>query len=174
MSQWKSQRRSAAPLGSMHSALVAFARRLVDADTAEDLVQEAYVRVMEGGRPDAVTLPLSYFKVVVRNLAIDNYSRRTRDSAAAQKAKGRLERDPSTLVESAQFQDDLRDRMAELSKRQWESLVMTVVLGMTEHEAASAADVSRSAVTGSRERAIQWLRETVNERKKTNPSRIAG
>lgn len=174
MMQWESNRRAGTPMASMHSALVAFARRLVDADTAEDLVQEAFVRVMEGGRSDAATLPLSYFKVVVRNLAIDNYSRRSRDSVAAQRSMDMLETETSTLTESAQFQDDLRDRMAELSKRQWESLVMTVVLGLTEHEAASAADVSRSAVTGSRDRAIQWLRETVQKQSSTNQSRIAG
>jgi RNA polymerase sigma factor (sigma-70 family) len=176
MMHWESKGRAKLPVASMHSALIAFARRLVDADTAEDLVQEAYVRVMEGGRTDADRLPLSYFKVVVRNLAMDAYSRRSRDSAAAQRSN--TSQPTSTMsapsVETAIFQEDLRERLGELSKRQWESLVMTVALGMTEHEAASAADVSRSAVTGSRDRAIQWLREAVKHHSPASTQRLAG
>ncbi len=160
-------------MASMHSALVSFARRLVDADTAEDLVQEAFVRVMEGGRPDAHLLPLSYFKVVVRNLAIDAYTRRARDAVAAQRAQ-HPEESSETAGRVPSLESDLCDRLAELSKRQWESLVMTVVYGMTEHEAASAADVSRSAVTGSRERALQWLRDTVGRNREVGRDRLAG
>lgn len=176
MTHWDSQGRARLPVASMHSALVAFARKLVDADTAEDLVQEAYVRVMEGGRADADRLPLSYFKVVVRNLAMDAYSRRSRDTAAAQRSNASHPTSTMTApsAETAVFQEDLRERLGELSKRQWESLVMTVALGMTEHEAASAADVSRSAVTGSRDRAIQWLREAVKKRSPAPTHRLAG
>lgn len=161
---------------SMHAALIGYARRLVDADTAEDLVQEAFVRVMESGRPDADSLPLSYFKTVVRNLAFDAYSRRTRDTNVAERSlitaasgdDGRAERDHSV------FEMDLRERLGELSHRQWESLVMTVILGMTEHEAASAASVSRSAVTGGRDRALQWLRANMNMPARGSSHKLAG
>lgn len=147
---------------SMYTALVMFAKRWVDPDSAEDLVQEAFVRVMECGRHDAQRLPLAYYKAVVRNLALDMYARRSRDRAYT--ALHNEVPHPVIDAETAGatlLEDDLRDRLAELSKRQWESLVMTVVLGMSEREAASAADVSRSAVSGSRERALQWLRESL-------------
>lgn len=161
-------------MSSRHSALVAFARKLVDADTAEDLVQEAFVRVMEGRPAGTRDLPLAYFKVVVRNLAMDVYSRRTREELAAQRSGAESQRADGSPGETSLLQDDLHERMAELSQRQWESLVMTVVLGMTEHEAASAAHVSRSAVTGSRDRALQWLRDAVQRRNPNTPGRIAG
>lgn len=174
MTQWEPRGAERSLMATRHAALIAFARRLVDADTADDLVQEAFVRVMEGGRSDANDLPLSYFKVVVRNLAIDTYSRRSREEVLARKSSALGAGTVSSGADTPQFQEDLRERMAELSQRQWESLVMTVVLGMTENEAASAAHVSRSAVTGSRDRALQWLRDAVQRTNPGNSGRIAG
>lgn len=166
--------RASGSLMSTHAALVAFARRLVDADTAEDLVQEAFVRLIEGGRPEAGRLPLPYLKVVVRNLAMDSFTRKTRDTVA-QRAVERSEQDAESKVAEVHTLDgDLKDRLSELSARQWESLVMTVVLGMTEHEAASAADVSRSAVAGSRDRALIWLRDAVRNSRQGPTPRLAG
>ncbi|MDX2115731.1 MAG: sigma-70 family RNA polymerase sigma factor [Planctomycetota bacterium] len=152
-----------------YAALVHFARRYVDADTAQDLVQEAFVRAMEAGRIDIVGAPLAYLRMIVRNLAFDTLSKRTRDRLAGERSL-EARRTGATAHFAAQLDDDLRDRLAELSKRQWESLVLTVVKGMTEHEAASAVDVSRSAVAGSRDRALDWLRRSLPP---SGPSRLA-
>jgi RNA polymerase sigma-70 factor (ECF subfamily) len=170
--EWRD--RAGGSLAATHAALVAFARRLVDADTAEDLVQEAFVRLIAGGRPEAACLPLPYLKVVVRNLAMDAYTRRTRDTAA-KRAVERSENDAvPPAAEGSTLEVDLQERLSELSARQWESLVMTVVLGMTEHEAASAADVSRSAVAGSRDRALHWLRAAIQKSPGGPTPRLAG
>lgn len=159
-------------VSATHATLVAFARRFVDADTAEDLVQEAFVRLMEGGRAEAHRLPLAYLKVVVRNLAMDTYTRRSRDSARVERARA-LAASSAAAAPDSMLESDVCDRLSELSHRQWESLVMTVVLDMTDREAASAADVSRSAVTGSRDRALQWLRDAVGGSRGA-PPRLVG
>jgi RNA polymerase sigma factor (sigma-70 family) len=145
----------------MRSTLVAYAARLIDPDTAEDLVQEAFVRAMETGRPDLDTLPLSYFKTIVHNLAMDLYWKRSRDRDVSTRLTQRSRdhaHDP-LQAERAALDADIQDRLTDLSQRQWESVMMTVVKGLTERQAASAADVSRSAVTGSRDRALQQLRD---------------
>lgn len=165
----------ASAMWALRPELLLFARKLVDADTAEDLVQEAFVRVMESGSADAVQDPLSYLKVVVRHLAFDCYTRKSRDTQVVERVRTRdcgLGGEPRSSA-AREHSEELRERMSELSHRQWESLVMTVVLGMTEHEAASAVDVSRSAVTGSRERALQFLRDAV-DRREQNRNRLAG
>lgn len=145
----------------MRSTLVAYAARLIDPDTAEDLVQEAFVRAMETRRPDLDTLPLAYFKTIVHNLAMDLFWKRSRDRDVSNSLTHRdATRDHDPLrAERAALDADIQDRLSDLSQRQWESVMMTVVKGMTERQAASAADVSRSAVTGSRDRALQQLRD---------------
>lgn len=158
----------------VYTQLLVFARRFVDANGAEDLVQEAFVRAMEVGRGDPRGLPLPYMKVIVRNLAFDSFAKRTRDRALNERA-GNNEEPQHSPRREVTLEDDLRDRLAELSQRQWESLVMTVVHGLTENEAASAADVSRSAVAGSRDRALQWLRRSLPETgAKGELNRLAG
>lgn len=159
---------------ALHGTLVSYARKWVDSDTAEDLAQEAFVRAIEGGRRRVEDLPVSYFKIIVKNLAMDLYAKRSRDRALSSRVGEDGERLMGVGPETALLEEDLRERLAELSQRQWESLVMTVVLGMTEHEAASAADVSRSAVTGGRDRALEWLRRALPGRAGGSTDRLAG
>lgn len=162
---------------SMRAALLAFARRLVDADTAEDLVQEAFVRALAQDHLDPADHPLAYLKVVVRNLAVDAYTRRMRESTLVERAglAGEQMIPPiDTIDMDSSLDADLHERLSELSHRQWESLVLTVVLGLTEHEAASAAHVSRSAVNGGRKRAIEWLRQHAGSLNHEAEKRLAG
>lgn len=164
-------------LASMRAALLAFARRLVDADTAEDLVQEAFMRALTQDHLTPADHPLAYLKVVVRNLAVDAYTRRTRESTLVGRAGLACEQvipPIETIDEDSRLDADLRERLSELSHRQWESLVLTVVLGLTENEAASAAHVSRSAVNGGRKRAIEWLRQHSGPANHEAQKRLAG
>ena len=71
----------------------------------------------------------------------------------------RLFDDSYDAVTDRSLDADIENRLAELPARQWESLYLTVVKGMTERQAANVAEVSRSAVTGSRDRALQVLRD---------------
>lgn len=159
----------------MRSTLVAYAARLIDPDTAEDLVQEAFVRAMETGRPDLDTLPLAYFKAIVHNLAMDYFWKRTRDrDVSSQLTQRRGDVETHRHAELAALDADIQSRLSELSQRQWESVMMTVVKGLTERQAASAADVSRSAVTGSRDRALQQLREAAPAQKPRGKKVSAG
>ena len=143
----------------MRASLVAYAARLLDPDTAEDLVQEAFVRAIESQRPDLAQLPLSYFKAIVHNLAMDHFWRRARDRKVSVRIGERRDRLPLEPAERRSLDADIENRLAELPARQWESLYLTVVKGMTERQAANVAEVSRSAVTGSRDRALQVLRD---------------
>jgi len=65
----------AAALYSAHrDALVDYAQRIVrDRSRAEDVVQDAWVRVQAAERRIPLTEPLRYFYRTVRNLAVDGY-----------------------------------------------------------------------------------------------------
>lgn len=62
-------------------ALVDYANRIVhDHARAEDVVQEAWVRVATAERGRRMAAPLGYFYRVVRNLALDGYRVRRREA----------------------------------------------------------------------------------------------
>ncbi|MET4898763.1 sigma-70 family RNA polymerase sigma factor [Sphingomonadaceae bacterium jetA1] len=61
-------------------ALVEYANRIVrDPARAEDVVQDAWVRVSAVDRGRSIAEPLGYFYRVVRNLALDRYRERRRE-----------------------------------------------------------------------------------------------
>ena len=68
-------------------ALLAFLRRQVrDADVAEDLLQETFVRAIRAGRVDAGTSLRSYLFTIAQNLAADHWRRRFRIVASGETA----------------------------------------------------------------------------------------
>lgn len=151
----------AATYERIREQLLAFARRLSDPTTAEDLVQDAFVRIIEYGR-GGEGVSIAYLRAVVRNLAHDLHARRARDIRLMQSP----EREGEPVEVPAEdpidgLNDSLQRGLEQLTTRQWQSLVLTVTRGLTEEAAAHSADVSRTAISGSRERAIQTLRHAM-------------
>ncbi len=57
--------------------LIAEATRLTgDSASAEDIVQEAWIRMSQGTAETSIDAPVSYVRRVVRNLALDEYRQR--------------------------------------------------------------------------------------------------
>lgn len=152
---------------AMHERVLSFACRLADAHTAEDLVQEAFARALAYARPGGGTLNAAYLKAIVRNLANDLHSRRTRDERAAA-ARG-AER-PATCASGADRIDPapawLRHELERLTPRQWSSVMLTIARGLPEEIVACADGITRTAVAGSRERALRALRESVRRKER--------
>lgn len=74
------------PLGELfytrRGDLRAIARRIVGhTDTAEDVLQDAYLKLIEGARTREVLNPFGYCCQVVRNVALDYCRRRVVDSS---------------------------------------------------------------------------------------------
>lgn len=151
---------------SMHGRLLSFACRFADPHTAEDLVQEAFARAIEYASPRTGELSISYLKAIVRNLAVDLYARRARDqrTGAAIIAEGEPIDSPADDPIDEEV-ETLQRELARLTQRQWASVTLTVGRGLTESEVAQADGVSRTAVIGSRERALEVLRRAIAQRK---------
>jgi len=59
--------------------LIAEATRLTgDTASAEDIVQEAWIRLSQGAAETSIDAPVGYVRRVVRNLALDEYRQRRR------------------------------------------------------------------------------------------------
>lgn len=147
------QQRTASALYSMHrAALVDYAASIVGGRAqAEDVVQDAWLRIQHAERNRLLEEPLRYFYRVVRNLALDRTravkreSRRNAEDMTPE-LNGFLDDAPSP-EEVALDRDELRrviESMAELPERTRTALVMHRVEGCKLKEIAAHLGVSVS------------------------------
>jgi RNA polymerase sigma-70 factor (ECF subfamily) len=143
-------------------ALVVYACSfLVDAAAAEDVVHQLFLRLL-GGNTDVPHNPVAYVYRAVRNAALN-----------ALRDRARLE--PITLetcVFSHRGGDQeaalaLQAALAELPEEQREVVVMRVWSGLTLEEAATATGVSLNTVASRYRYALEKLRLSLSETKKT-------
>lgn len=125
-------------------ALLLYARQWLDADAAEDVVQDAFIRLMAArSRP---THPKRWLFRVVRNAAIGRLRKRRRRRERLQRATRTL---PALFEQRA---DDLIDaRMAEenlsqLNREQREIIVMRLWGGMKLREISEITNLATSTV----------------------------
>jgi len=135
------------------SALISYANRIVgDVARAEDVVQEAWVRLdtaMKGQRPDE---PSAYLYRIVHNLAIDSYRRRAREEnvmAPEGAFEGRAHAgdtpSPEAVVRSREELSLLAAAMAELPERTRTALEMSRFDGCKLREIAEHLGISVTA-----------------------------
>lgn len=98
----KSPGRWLAPLAAQRQRLVAEAARVTgDAASAEDVVQEAWLRLHHGLPDNRIAAPGSYLRRVVRNLALDEYrQRRRREQVTTLDPAGDVEEIPSRAADA--------------------------------------------------------------------------
>jgi RNA polymerase sigma-70 factor (ECF subfamily) len=147
------QERTASALYSTHrAALVDYAAGIVGGRAqAEDVVQDAWLRIQQVERGRLLEEPLRYFYRVVRNLALDRIrvvKRETRRNAedTARELNAILDEAPSP-EDIALARDELRrviESMAELPERTRIALVMHRVEGRKLKEIAAHFDISVS------------------------------
>lgn len=120
-------------------------------DKAEDVVQDAYLKVIEAGEVFVVRQPTAYIFRIVRNLAIDHYRRGVLESGVFAVAEEGRSVPSSTgtpeaiSISSQQLRSVARalDQLPERTRRAFELYRMD---GHTQREIARMLDVSPTLV----------------------------
>lgn len=145
-----SERASALLYRTHRSALVDYANGIVrDRARAEDVVQEAWLRMaaVEGRR--TLAEPLRYFYRVVRNLALDGYRAERRErTRAGEPSPAAMEAVPDAAPspESASLiRDELRvilESLDELPERTRQAVMLYKIEGLKLREVAARMNIS--------------------------------
>ncbi len=150
---------------TLHPALVRYATTLVDGESAEDLVQEAFVRLWEGR---ASVDPTRSVKALlfrsVRNLALnrvrDQSNRRSLLDARAVELRPRAS-DPESEVVGRDLARRLHGWIDALPQRQREALNLSRFEGLSHGEVAEVMGLSARTVNNHLVRALRTIRERI-------------
>jgi RNA polymerase sigma factor (sigma-70 family) len=133
-----------------HAALVAYACSITGSRAAaEDVVQDAWLRLQDADPGQPLERPLSYLYRIVRNLAIDGRRRAGREARRSPEtvasAAESIASDAPSPEAAALASDELRlvmAAMAELPERTRRALILHRVEGRTLKEVAIALGIS--------------------------------
>lgn len=146
-----------------YPALRAFAAG-VSRDDPDDIVQEAFVRLLQRGSLETITDLNAYLRRVVVSVAID----RSRHDRAARRAHDRS--GPPAVGLAAVYPSDVAELM-ELDVRSRALLYLTEIEGAPVAEAASAVGCSETAARMRLSRARRRLRRLMEEEGNDSPTR---
>lgn len=151
-------------LGRYWRPMVSFAAdRLGSQDSAEDLVQEAFVRVWEHREHlRADTSPRAYLYRVLRNLITDDHRRqRLRDRWAdvRRRAPEPEAPSPALLLEADQLAVAANRAIAALPERRRDVFVLAHLHGLSYQEVATALGITRRTVANHMSLALKELRD---------------
>jgi RNA polymerase sigma factor (sigma-70 family) len=141
--------------------LTAYARRLVDASLAEDIVQEVFLRVLKYKDGEVERLPIQFLLTMTRNVALRVLASKRRECGAVPETMESMESAPR--VEMRLAHPSVPDLLERLPERQREALTLTTGRGLSEQQASLAMNASRSAVSQRRRSAIEHLRRFTAE-----------
>jgi RNA polymerase sigma-70 factor (sigma-E family) len=134
-----------------------------DGALAEDLVQEAFVRV--AGRfahlrsPDAFD---AYLRKTVVNLCMSHHRKRKVASAYLEREIARAERaEPTSRSTDVETRSELREALEALPDRQRTAVVLRFYLDQTEEQTAATLGCSVTAARSLVHRGMQTLRERI-------------
>lgn len=133
-------------------SLVEYAARIVGSRTqAEDVVQEAWLKLRQAEEQRLVLEPVAYLYRVVRNLAIDTRRKLSRETVRtrSEAAAGALPDEAPTAEQAAAARDELRlvlEALATLPERTQIAVRMNRIEGRTLQEVADRLDLSVSRV----------------------------
>lgn len=150
----------------LHAPLLRYASSLVGPDAADDVVQDAFVRIWNARErldPDRSLRALLY--QTVRNLGLNRVrNRSTRQDKLAGLAADAPEPValPDAHAEAADTGARLRAWVADLPDRQQEALRLTRFDGLSHEEAAEIMGVSPRTVNNHLVRALRTLRDRLS------------
>ena len=133
----------------------AYARKLVGHSEAEDVVQEAFLRITRYRSLPPQDINAPFVLTIVRNTALTVLARRSQElRRRTQHSQGR-----SHQTAPAAFLEALNDKfLGELTDGQREALILVEVRGLSETQASLALDISRPVVSAKKRSAVQTLR----------------
>lgn len=154
------------------SRVLGFARSLVgEPALAEDLCQEAYLRLMErADRIDFERSVLPLLLTIVRNLAVSEF-RRERPGSLPGNEDGDFDvqdekaEDPAQLASRAESHSTLRDALGCLPKNWRAALYLKDGLSFSYRQIGEIIESSEDTVRTMLHRARQRLRQLLSERK---------
>jgi RNA polymerase sigma-70 factor (ECF subfamily) len=134
--------------------------------SAEDVVQDAYIKAIETAVATQIERPLSYLYQIVRNLAIDHYRRAALENRFfASEDQGALVIDPArlpeTIVIDRQCLRILVEALADMPKRTRCAFELYSLGGNTQREVAKLLDVSPTLVNFMIRDALKRCREAL-------------
>jgi RNA polymerase sigma factor (sigma-70 family) len=127
------------------------ARRVGNAHTAEDLVQDTWLKLAGGAAPAGIANPQAYLFRVAANLAIDHNRAEARRRLTPAEIDALLEipddaPDAAAIVEGYSEMATLRQALAELPARCREIFVLARIDGLPHRDIAARFSLSRRMV----------------------------
>jgi len=150
---------------AVHSPLVRYATRFVPESSAEDIVQDAFVRIWNGRERIDPSQSLKAFAYrTVRNLSL-NWIRdgKTREALLEKRYESPVSVTPAPDDELARsdLSERLREWIFELPDRQREALELSRFEGLTHEQVAEAMGVSPRTVNNHLIKALRVIRDRV-------------
>jgi RNA polymerase sigma-70 factor (ECF subfamily) len=148
------------------SSLVRMARLFTDDRTAaEDLVQEAYIRLFHSAhRIDDPGKAAAYLRSIVLNLARDHNRRGLLSLRHQETISDRAPPvEPEEEVVRSESESEVLDALHSLSPRQRECLVLRFYLDLSEREIAATLDISPNSVKTHCQRGMSALASILGE-----------
>ena len=145
---------------SHHRDLITRARRVIGSGDAEDLVQEAYLKMLESDRGELISNARGYVSKMTCTLAIDNL-RRQRTHARALAEDGAWFQAPARDTQIASALDafglarDVQAALARLPRCCRQIFLMSRILGFSHSEIAQELGVSLRTINRSLGRALE-------------------
>jgi RNA polymerase sigma factor (sigma-70 family) len=146
-------------------ALRRFLAKRVPGDAAEDLTQEAFVRLMRGAPAAALRDPRAYLFRTAANLAADHWRAQARAVPAAAEEAGEGAADTRPLPDRALLSREelavLRQAVAELSPRTREVFLLHKEQGLSHAEIATRLGIAKNTVVVHMVRALGICRRAL-------------
>jgi RNA polymerase sigma-70 factor (ECF subfamily) len=147
--------------------VVSYATALVDADTAEDIGQETFLRVAaQAGRWRPVGPVRAYLLRIARNLALNEHRKRRSLATTLGRAHASLVRrlvpTPAQVLDETRIREAIRVALAAMPARRREVFALIRFGGLTYAEAASVLGTSPQTVANQMSSALADLRHAIH------------
>jgi RNA polymerase sigma-70 factor (family 1) len=150
---------------AVHGPLVRYATRFVPESSAEDIVQDAFVRIWNGRERIDPSQSLKAFAYrTVRNLSLNRIrDGKTREALLEERYELPVSAtpDPDDELARSDLAERLREWIGELPDRQREALELSRFEGLTHEQVAEAMGVSPRTVNNHLVKALRVIRDRV-------------
>lgn len=136
--------------------------KLGDADLAEDLTQEVFLKSWNNRDNIRLDTIKSYLYTIANNLAINHYkSARTRFEFGLKSEDSEHQQTPQYKMEESEFEEHLKASIAKLTENQRVVFLMNRIDDLTYKEIAERLEISVKAVEKRMHKALEFLRHAI-------------